>query len=109
MAQYFKPPYTPTHAGASAFLGSKDSKRISANCQLVRVSVNCIALRLHNTEIVQYRDNGMILINTGGYDTNTTKRYINGAAPVSVNTKDFQLYANGEKWDGGPLVVKQAD
>jgi hypothetical protein len=51
----------------------------------------------------------MIVIDTGGYETDTTKRYINGAAPVSVCTKDFQLYANGEKWDGGALVVKQAD
>lgn len=109
MALHFHPPYTPTYEGAARYLGSKQSKRISGNTSLIRISPNCIVLRLHATDIVQYRDNGMILIDTGGYDTNTTKRYINGAAPVSVHTKDFQLYANGEKWDGGPLVVKQAD
>ncbi len=118
MASHFKPPYFPTYQGADDYLNGKDSKRISANTQLVRISVNCIALRLYSTDIVQYRDNGMIIINTGGYWTNTTKRYINGASPAQVSTVKGELYIMNVQagdgkgalpWDGGPYVAKKAD
>lgn len=115
MASSFKPPYVPTWEGAMDYLGSKDSRRISGNTRLYRIHENAIGLELHNTTIVQYRSNGQIVIKNGGYQTNTTKRYINGAAPCSVFQKDFQWYVKDvpelqtslglKAWDGEPLQV----
>ncbi len=110
MASAFRPPYLPTYEGADDYLGNRSERRISGNTRLVRLASvdhgpNPIALRLHSTDIVTYYEDGRIEIATGGYETPTTKRYINGAAPCYVSQMNFQWYVNGEKWNGEPRNV----
>lgn len=55
------------------------------------------AIYLHYNKIVEKREDG-IYISTAGWDTPTTKERLKPFA--GVYTKNYQLYCNGEKWDG---------
>ena len=54
---------------------------------------------LHGNMIAKI-DNGDLFITTCGWNTPTTKERLNGLSGVRVNTKAYQLYLNGEPWNG---------
>lgn len=121
MASHFSPPFSD-YKSADRFLNGKEQKRVSANSILERVHVDNlsmprIALRLYNTQIVTYYQDGGIEINTGGFNTSTTKRYINGAQNIAhVKTEkgklcimDRFIHGNATRsrlWDGSWLILK---
>jgi|TARA_R110002020_G_C15900490_1_gene740933 hypothetical protein len=59
---------------------------------------------LHGNMIAKI-DNGDLFITTCGWNTPTTKERLNGLSGVRVNTKAYQLYLNGEPWNGDWIKV----
>lgn len=56
-------------------------------------------LFLHGHAIARHVGQGLE-ITTAGWNTPTTRDRLNAIPGVSVGQKDYQLYLNGEKWDG---------
>jgi hypothetical protein len=61
-------------------------------------------LYLHGNPIIQVRDDG-VYIQTGGWNTLTTKRRLNALPKVSVYNKRGMLHLNGVPWDGNWIKV----
>lgn len=61
--------------------GDKNSKKIANNTYLKRYDDGTIAVRLHQTDIIQYKPNGDIILNSGGWRTVTTKARMNEYLP----------------------------
>lgn len=72
---------------ASKFLGDKSEKKLAANTKIFYVMQSryygneTIAVKFHQTIIVQYMQGGIIQLNTGGHRTVTTKQRINQLLP----------------------------
>jgi hypothetical protein len=67
------------------------------------------ALYLHGNKIAEWRGDGgrnpELWITTAGWSTATTKDRLNGIPGVSVNSKNYELYLNGQRWDGNWVRV----
>lgn len=63
-----------------------------------------IALRFHNTDVVTFRPNGQIVLNSGGWRTNTTKDRMSLVVPV--NQKDFSWFVFGRPYQDGMVVTQ---
>jgi len=61
--------------------GDKTSKKIGNNTYLKRYEDGTIVVRLHQTDIIQYKPNGTILLHSGGWKTVTTKARMNEFLP----------------------------
>ena len=59
---------------------------------------------LHGNLIAKIED-GDLFITTAGWSTPTTKERLNGLSGVHVNTKAYNLYLNGEPWNGDWIKV----
>lgn len=72
---------------ASRFLGDKPERRLAANTKIFYMLQSryygneTIAVKFHQTIIVQYMQGGIIELNTGGHHTVTTKQRINQLLP----------------------------
>jgi hypothetical protein len=73
-------------------LNGKERRTIGNNTTLVRHDNDTISARLHYTDIVTYHRDGRIIVNTGGYQSATTKHRINGLTNVGVYQNDFSWY-----------------
>ena len=58
----------------------RNSKRVSANSVYVKTE-NGYGLKLHDTVIVDFKNDRTIVLNTNGWKTVTTKRHMNDALP----------------------------
>lgn len=126
MAYRSQSPFTLSYEGADSFLGSRDSRKVRNNTYVQRRTTvhhhvvgtdatdiqhvagpvqHSIAVMLHGTDVVTYEQNGRITINTGGYQTNTTKDRINGFAPCSISQKNYEWFVDGKPLKGRTLVV----
>ena len=78
----------------------KDRRKLANNTYLERRGDN-IAVRLHNTDIVLYRPDGDVVLDTDGWLTVTTKERINRYSPVRVwSVKGrWMLIHEGMEWD----------
>lgn len=72
-----------TFATLSAFLGDKDQKKIAPNT-FVEGHGSVRMIRLYETVIMTFEANGLIILNSGGFRTVTTKARINQFLPASV-------------------------
>lgn len=70
----------------------KDSKKIDNNTYAERKPNGSIAIRLHETDVLTYLPTGVIIYDTGGYYTATTKARLNKYAPVGVYQKKREWY-----------------
>jgi len=58
--------------------------------------VECYAVKLHNTDVVTYFPNGLVMLDTGGYYTATTKRRINKYYDgPRITQVDYEWYIGG--------------
>lgn len=100
---------------AQATLGTRHERRIGRTGWLLDLGDD-IVLKLHNTIIVRYHRDGTFTINTGGWNTVTTKSWINKV----LLPNNFRVYTNrgilsilrfGERPDGsfGPSAVRVFD
>ena len=73
----------------------KNSRRYSPICTLWQ-EPDHIAVQLHATDIVKLYPNGDVQLYTGGWETSTTKAYMNAFLPacVYVFQKEFSWYVN---------------
>ena len=61
-------------------------------------------LRLHGNTIATLSDSGMT-ISTCGWNTVTTRERLNGLPGVHVVQRNFELFLNGEPWDGQSIKI----
>lgn len=91
-----------TWAEADAFLRASrggagmNERKVGNNTYLRRAPLGTdIAVRLHGTDVVTYHDNGTMTLNTGGWDTVTTMKRINGFSPVrTYRTKGVRVVSH---------------
>ena len=92
-----------THAEAISMVRgkrNKDSRKIGNNTYAEILSDNTVAIKLHSTYVVKIRDDGTYTLNSGGWQTVTTKDRINQYSPVRVYQRDFTWYVkiNGKEF-----------
>jgi len=67
--------------------GKALSKRIANNTLEIQYPDGSTAYRLHNTDIVTYKPNGDIVLNTGGWNTVTTRARMNSYLPQGLRVQ----------------------
>ena len=76
-----------TYEALDKFLGKRTEKKYGKNCVIsrgkhkisdIQKNDNAIFVRLYSTNIVIHLEIGEQIINNGGWNTQTTKRYIDG-------------------------------
>jgi hypothetical protein len=87
-----------SYEDADRFLGNKDTRQLAANTWVQRSpdeegKPKLIVVVLHRTSIVSYFSDGRIMLNSGGYETATTKDRINKLLPPG-----YSLYQEKNKW-----------
>lgn len=119
---------------AQTMLKGKDERTIANNTRLRRVeprlvelapgvseSIPGIAVVLHRTAIVIHWEDGMVTLNSGGWQTVTTKARMNASLPqgIGVCQRDHRWYVvirrtphwlefefeDGDMWDTNPENV----
>lgn len=75
---------------AVATLKNRPSKKVANNTYLVPVEGG-IAVKLHQTNVVTFLQEGTVILNSGGWRTVTTKERINSFSPARV-------YSDGGVW-----------
>lgn len=99
-------PAVHDHATACELLGSRGSRRIGHNTWL-RETREGVAVRYHETDIVVYRPDGSIRLDTGGWITATTVERMHRLVPreiivsrrkgeVIVSRRDFGTMTDAE-------------
>lgn len=61
-----------------------------------------VSVELHGTKVLRFFPNGLVMLNSGGYRTSTTKKRINQYSPVSIYQKNFEWFLR----DGTPFEDK---
>ena len=90
---------------AQELLGSRESRKLENNTYLQRRGDN-LAVRLHATDVVTYRPDGKIILNSGGWRTVTTKDRINKYAPINLWQDKGQWFI-GQNWTRPPAGIYQ--
>lgn len=86
MAKTFRAPATD-YQGLKDFLGYRRIRKIGNNTYLEQVHrddpslLQGIAVRLHDTQILVFWEDGTIKLDSGGWKTPTTKHRLNGCLP----------------------------
>lgn len=82
-------------------LGNRESRKLANNTYLQKRPDGSIAVRLHATDVVTYKQDGAVVFNSGGWQTPTTKDRINNFSPVSIyQDKGIWYVQNGSgNWD----------
>lgn len=66
-------------------LGTRVSRKIANNTYMIlhenEFGPSSVAIRLHNTNVVTFYQDGKVILNTGGWHTVTTKERINRFIP----------------------------
>lgn len=86
---------TGKYDAVSAGLGNRRSRKVANNTYLERKGDGSISLRLHDTDVVNFRPDGSVAVDTGGWFTNTTRARINDVLPGG-----WQLYSESFKKHG---------
>lgn len=87
-----------TYIEAAEQLGGKASRKLENNTYLHRIDEHTIAVKLHDTDVVTYYDDGRIVLNSGGWRTVTTKDRMEKYSPVWLRSfdGDWHIARHGE-------------
>lgn len=87
---------------------STTSRNIANNTYVERRSEDRVAIRLHQTDVVEFTRSGLIFLNSGGWRTVTTKDRINSFLPRNLTVFSFKgvWYVS---WQGQRWATKKAD
>jgi hypothetical protein len=66
-----------TYEGLSKFLGDKEVKKLGHNTTVERLGEFEVGIRYHRTFIIKIDVTDFITVNTGGWETSTTKERLN--------------------------------
>jgi len=99
-----------TYHDAAEYLGRKTSRPLPGpSTRIERRDDDRIAVRYHQTDVVTYHDDGRIVLDSGGYQTATTKTRINDYAPVSLWQRRGNWFLNdGEPFADGVTLTNGA-
>lgn len=70
-----------SYAEARDYLRSKDSRKLGHNTFVEARPGGDIAVRYHRTDIITFRPDGRIVLDTGGWLTTTTKQRLSAIIP----------------------------
>jgi hypothetical protein len=88
---------------------NRPTKKLKNNTYLTRIDSETIGVQLHNTIVVTIHSDGTYTLNSGGWQTVTTKQRINEYCPVRVSQRKHQWYVGDEEMpfkDGMRVTVK---
>lgn len=92
---------------------NKTSRKIDNNTVARLLDNNGVAIKLHDTDIIKYDNNGTVTLNSGGWKTVTTKERLNKYTQAGVSQKagiwymaDGSLFYDGIKLDKNNKVIK---
>lgn len=75
------------------------------NTRLVRIDDDTIGVLYHHTVIVYYHRSGLMMLNTNGWHTISTKQRLNHFAPVYVYQRDYDWYfGNNNDYEDGLII-----
>ena len=79
---------------------NKTSRKIGNNTYAEILNDNTVAIKLHSTYVVKIRNDGTYTLNSGGWQTVTTKDRINQYSPVRVYQRKFEWFVkiNGKEY-----------
>ena len=89
-------PSTFDFAGWRNVLGNKDGRVIGNNTRVMFAdadSYDPVAIRLHSTNVVTFYRDGRIVLDSGGWQTVTTKDRMNSVLP-----QRFRVFAKDHVW-----------
>ena len=86
-----------SYGAAEAILQDKMAIEAGHNTFLRRLAKDKIGVRLHYTDIVIYHKDGTVELNSGGYETVTTKDRINKFSPVGVQQTNREWFMRDSK------------
>lgn len=95
---------------ALGFLKNRSSRKVGNNTYARKTEAGEVIVRLHNTDILTFFPNGRVIVNTGGYRSNTTKSRINEFLPVDFprlyQARGLWFWAQG---DNSPIPFSDND
>lgn len=71
---------------------NKTSRKIGNNTYAEILNDDTVAIKLHSTYVVKIRADGTYTLNSGGWQTLTTKDRINQYSPVRVYQRKFEWF-----------------
>jgi hypothetical protein len=80
---------------------NRERRKLANNTYAERRGEGVIAIRLHATDILTYRADGSISVNTGGWRTVTTKARLNEYLPNGyrlIQNRSMWYWVNGSGW-----------
>lgn len=84
---------------------NRKSRKIGNNTYAEIEYDNSVSIRLHGTAVVRFYPNGLVKLNSGGWQTSTTKDRINKYSPVKVYQKKYVWYLeDGTEFEDNILV-----
>jgi hypothetical protein len=93
--EHTKEKKTMTHAEAVKMVRGKrnaDRRKIGNNTYAEILHDGTVAIKLHNTYVVKINPNGTYTLNSGGWQTVTTKDRINQYSPRYVFQKNYEWF-----------------
>ncbi len=85
---------TQAYEKAAQKLGTRASRKIANHTYLKRLEDGSVALRLHETDIITWKPNGDVVVDTGGWFTRTTLDRLSGNLPGGwrIFTQPFHIH-----------------
>jgi hypothetical protein len=88
-------------------VGGRKQRKIGNNTYAYIEHDGSVAIELHGTKVVVIYPNGLYKLNSGGWQTSTTKDRINKYSPVKVYQKKHVWYlGDGTPFEDNILVNK---
>lgn len=92
-----------THAEAVGMVRGKNnrtSRKIGNNTRAYIEYDGSVSIELHSTKVVVLYPNGLVKLQTGGWQTSTTKDRINQYSPVRVYQRNYEWFVklNGKEY-----------
>lgn len=84
--------------------GQKRAKRLSRNVLLIDRDDGRRVVRLYDTDIATDNGDGTLTLNTGGYNTVTTSKWLNRLTDVSVYRKNWVMHVGSYGQDDPEFV-----
>lgn len=91
-----------TNNAINAFLDGRNFKESNTE-----IKADCTGVYMYLFDnLIACRVGDRLQITTAGWNTPTTRERLNGLPNVSVTQKNWQLYLNGQPWDGELTTIE---
>ena len=84
-------------------LSQTRKRKLGNNTYLVVRNDGGFGVRLHNTEVVVHYEDRIVL-DSGGYQTVTTKERMNKYTPFNIYQKNFKWFVNGKPYQDNMIL-----